>query len=181
MFKAHGPGWVLPGGASPFAGRIPAIKHVLAFEFRASVTIIARSRLKPAKMRTAGSMMRAEASVLSVHHQLAECRTRQVDEGGMVTAFKVNIALLSDAVVNNGLNPICFTNGWHSAELAVGEEPRDFVFRSQRKGIIEALSKRFPFQLSRRRQHYEKIASVSFKYDGFCQCVSRDVRCLNGA
>ena len=118
-------------------------------------------------------MLRAEASVLSARHQLAECGTRQVDEGGVVTAFKVNVGLLSNAVVDYGPNSICFTDGRHSAELAVGEEPRDFVFRRQRKVIIEALSKRFPFQLFRCRQHREKIAPVSFKHDGFCQCVSR--------
>ena len=138
-------------------------------------------RIKPAKMQTAASMMRAEAPVLSVRHQLAECGTREVDEGGMVTAFEVNVGLLSDAVVDHGLNPICFTDGRHSAELAVGEKPRDFVFRGQPKVIIEALSERFPFQLLRRRQHREKIAPVSFKHDGFCQCVSRDMRCFNGA
>ena len=132
-------------------------------------------------MRITASMMRAEASVLGVRHQLAECEARQVDEGGMVTAFKVNVSLLSDAVVDYGLNPIWFTNGWHSAELAVGEEPRYFLFCSQCKIIIEARSERFPFQLVRRRQHCKKIALVSFKHDGFCQRVSRDVRCLNGA
>ena len=125
--------------------------------------------------------MRAEASVLGVRHQLAECGTRQVDEGGMVTAFKVNVGLLGDVVVNYGLDPICFTDRRHGAELAVGEEPRDFVFRCQRKGIIESLSKRFPFQLLRRRQHCEKITPVSFKHDGFCQFVSRDVQCLSDA
>jgi len=89
-------------------------------------------------MRTAVSTMRAEASVLSVHHQLVECGTRQMNEGGMVTTFKVNIGLSGDAVVNRGVNPICFTDGRHSAELAVGEEPRDFLFCSQCKIIIDA-------------------------------------------
>ena len=115
-------------------------------------------------MRTAVSTMRAEASVLSVHHQLVECGTRQMNEGGMVTTFKVNIGLSGDAVVNRGVNPICFTNGRHSAELAVGEEPRDFLFCSQCKIITEARSERFPFQLLRRRQHCKKIALVSFKH-----------------
>ena len=113
-------------------------------------------------MRTAVSTMRAEASVLSVHHQLVECGTRQMNEGGMVTTFKVNIGLSGDAVVNRGVNPICFTDGRHSAELAVGEEPRDFLFCSQCKIITEARSERFPFQLLRRRQHCKKITLVSF-------------------
>jgi hypothetical protein len=35
-----------------------------------------------------------------------------------------------------------------------------------------------PFQLLRRRQHSEKIASVFLQHDGFCQLISPDARCF---
>ena len=78
-------------------------------------------RLKPAEMQVASSMMTAEPPCFACAISLQNVGPRHVGKSGMIATFEIDVGLLRDAVVEDGVDPIGFAKRRHSTGRTVRE------------------------------------------------------------
>ena len=116
----------------------------------------------------------AEAAVPCRRGKRCELRVAHMHQRRVIAALEINLRLLFDAVVDNGIETVAFANWRNGAWHAVIEQLFDFVLGCQINVQAELHSEVLQANVVRCRQYGQDIAILVAKHDGFGNPVAGD-------
>ena len=84
--------------------------------------------------------MFGDAGLRGLVQQLAELLSRQMYQAAVVTALEVNIVNLTQALIDDGIQPIGRRDRGNSSKIAVREEDFDFILSRKADGPVDQFS-----------------------------------------
>ena len=78
----------------------------------------------------------AYVTVWNIFHQVVKLCVADVDQTSMISAFKIQVGLLFEALINHGVQGVRRPDRWYRTNRAIGKNAADFVFGCQVDGAL---------------------------------------------
>src|SRR5271157_297778 len=121
-----------------------------------------------------------KARVSRASRQFGKLGLAHVYERGVVAAFEIDLRLVTDARLDDGVEAIAFADRRDRPQYAILEQLPELVFRGQGEGLAEFRPEVRPADPARRRQHGEHIPVARADDDALGQAFRRDAAGLRG-
>jgi hypothetical protein len=110
----------------------------------------------------------SELAVLSIRYQLLKCCPADVDQIGVIAAFKIEIRLPCQTIVDDNIEAICSVDRRHCTGLAVEKQRLDLLLTGHNHVPAKQSPELFKLNMAGGWEHRHHETIAAFEDDWLC-------------